>query len=218
MWRLCRSCVHLRILRGCYINALQNGVPSCHTGKGTAPPFVLGHKKSLSSAVHPGPEGAAHWKEGNASEVILPAFSHCRSNDFGSLWWRMCCIYQYPENVNWLWQYNIFWMYNFPIEILCSFHWLSLAIRMFWKVIDVFHKGIQIAVEPVDDISAYKCAITLWSYHLAHVFVFGSFLSGHLYPTGLQTCGKHRVWLCCQTSVLLQLIKNRDAPVTSTQQ
>lgn len=153
MWRLCRSCVHLRILRGCYIKALQYGGPSCHTGEGTAPPFVLGHEKSLSSAVHP---GAAHWKEGNAIEVILSAFSHCHSNDFGSLWWGMCCIYQYPENVNWLWQYNIFWMYDFPIEILYSFHWLSLVIRVFWKVIGVFHKAIQIAVEPVGDISAYN--------------------------------------------------------------
>lgn len=153
--------------------------PQCHWwGDGTT--LSTSHRKSFSSAVHPGPEGASHWKEGSASEAILTLHLLIVRAMVLVVYDGLCYIYQCPGNVNQLWQYNIFWMYNFPIEIPCSLHWLSLVTRAFWKITDKSSHRDSSCCWSVGGLDASTSAITLWSHHLARVCFFDSFLPGHL--------------------------------------
>lgn len=129
VWRLRRSRVHLRILGTCYVTALQGGAPRVTVAEGRHPPLGFSHRKALSS-VSLQAQRAAHWEEGRTSLCIFSLSERMVLVAYDG----MCPIYECPGNVNW-WQYNIFWLCSFPIEIPWSFHWLSLVIRRFWKVI-----------------------------------------------------------------------------------
>lgn len=166
-----------------------------------APRCVLGYTKPLHSAVHPGTEGAAHHREGDASELSLASYSLIVIAVVleVSLWWNMLNLSVLRKHE--LWQYNIFRMYNFPVEVLCSFVRLSLVITMFWKVMDkyiYFVQGFNLLLNPqVASALGSSPAPGSW-------FSSGCALTGHLSLLGYSLTWS-TVRLCCQTSALVQL-------------
>ena len=88
VWRLCRSRVHLRILGGGYIKALQGGAPSV-TGEGTAPPFLLA--TGIFARSCPSRPRRCCPLTGRKCQWGHPHFasSHRQSDGSGSLWWNV---------------------------------------------------------------------------------------------------------------------------------
>lgn len=87
---------------------------------------------------------------------------------------------------------NIFRMCTFPIEIWCSFLWLSLVMKMFWKIIDTYISHTDSGCFwTLGGIDANTSAATSWSHRRApvlHLWRFPVRASG---PTRLQTQGEH---------------------------